>query len=153
MIAGYKAFMTYMLSGNTGSTNIYGYSSAIHCNYIHTLIFETLSNKEFNIYFENPEEFKFLSVSGGTGFTANKLIVLAQRIPFEDGENVDAIRPDPTAWKLFDVTEQVSGYTSGQTLSAEDLTWGVFRIPMSKYNLAPYYNLDYILQLCWMLSL
>ena len=136
--------MTYMFSGNTGTTNIYGYSNAIHCNYIKSIQFDDLANKEFNIYFENPDDFKFLSVSGGSGYSASRLIVLAQLVEIYAGDDVNNIKPESHNWKYFDVTEQISGYTSGQTLSAADLTYGVFRIPIGEYYLAPPYNLEYL---------
>lgn len=144
MAAGYTAFMTYMFSGNTGNTNIYGYSDAVHCNYIHSIQFDNLTNKEFNIYFEDINDFKFLSVSGGTGYSANKLIVLAQLIPNSEYENIEDVKPDSSMWKLFDVSDQISGYTSGQTLSSADVTSTVFRVPIKEYNLAPPYDLDYL---------
>jgi hypothetical protein len=144
MAAGYTAFMTYMFSGGTGATNIYGYSDAIHCNYINKIQFDNLINKEFNIYFDSADEFKFLSVSGGSGYSANKLIVLAQLIDNTPYDNVDLIKPDSAAWKLFDVTDQIIGYVTGQTLSPQDVTSTVFRVPIGQYNLAPYYDLDYL---------
>ena len=144
MAEGYTAFMTYMFSGDTGSTNIYGYRNAIHCNYINSVEFDNLINKEFNIYFENEEDFKFLSTGGGSGYSANRLIVLAQLLDNENYENEEDIKPESDEWRIFDVTDQISGYTSGQTLSAQDVTSTVFRIPVSKYNLAEKYTLEYL---------
>ena len=143
MITGHIAFMTYMLIPNTGVTNIYGYKDAIHSNNIKKIQFDDLINKEFNIYFENVDEFRFLSVSGGTGYSANKLIVLAQLIDIHTGDDVNKIKPESHLWKYFDVTDQISGHT-GQTLSAADVTSTVFRVPIGQYNLAPPYNLDYL---------
>ena len=152
---GYTAYITYMLSsekifsdvivtsgttGTTGTTLGLGYKPAIHCNYIHSLHFDDLSNKEFNIYFENPDDWKFLSVSGTTGFTAHYLYVLVQLID----DNAQQLGIPSDEWRIFDVTNQIQNYVSGQTLSPSDLTWGVFRIPVSLYNLAPIYNLDYL---------
>lgn len=144
MAAGHTAFITYMFSGGTGSTNIYGYGDAIHCNYIKKIVFDDLTNKEFNIYFEDINEFKFLSVSGGTGFTANKLIVLAQLIDNRSYDNLEDVKPKSNNWRIFDVTDQVTGYTSGQTLTPAQITSNVFRVPIGKYNLASKYTLDYL---------
>ncbi|MFW6219442.1 MAG: hypothetical protein ACOC33_01110 [bacterium] len=144
MAEGYTAYMTYMLVSETGTTNGYGYSDAIHCNYINKVIFNNLSNKEFNIYFESQDEFKFLSNSGGTGFTAHKIYVIAQLIDNESYTSTDDVKPASNEWKIFDVTEQVTGYTSGQTLTSQQLTSTVFRVPVNLYNLAPYYDLDYL---------
>lgn len=144
MAEGYTAYVTYMLVPETGTTNGYGYSDAIHCNYINKIVFDNLINKEFNIYFENSEEFKFLSTSGGTGFTAHKLIVLAQLIDNKNYMSLNDVKPSPDKWKMFDVTDQVSGYTSGKLLTPQQLSSNVFRIPVGLYNLAPYYDLDFL---------
>lgn len=144
MAEGYTAFMTYILVPESGSTNGNGYSKPIHCNYINSIQFPDLINKEFNIYFENPDEFKFLTTSGGSGYTAHKIFVLAQLINNEPYNTIDEIKPQPNKWRYFDVTDQVSGYTSGQTISAQQLTSTVFRIPIAEYNLAPIYDLSYL---------
>lgn len=135
MAEGYTAFMTYMLVPETGSTDGNGYSKPIHCNYINSIQFPDLINKEFNIYFEDPNEFKFLTSTNGSGFTAHKIIVLTQLIDNEPYNSISEIRPESDKWIGFDVTDQVSGYVSGQTISAQQLTSNVFRIPISQYNL------------------
>jgi hypothetical protein len=144
MAAGYTAFMTYMLVPESGSTNGYGYSRPIHCNYINNIVFEDLTNKEFNIYFNDAAEFKFLSNEGGTGFTAHYIYVLAQLIDNGPYASVDDVKPFSDQWRLFDVTEQVSGYTSGMTLTAQQLSSDVFRIPIADYYIAPLYDLSYL---------
>ena len=148
MADGYTAFMTYMLvpasGGTTGVTQGYGYSQAIHCNYINSVQFDNIINKEFNIYFEEEDEFKFLSVTGGTGYTAHYLIVLSQLINNAPYASVDDVKPIASQWKWFDVTNQIIGYVTGQTLSGADLSSTVFRVPIGQYSLAPYYNLDYL---------
>ena len=133
----YTLYTTYLLEPDSGSTNLYGYKKSIHCNYIQQLEVDVITNQEFNINFTDPNDFKFLSVSGGTGFTANKIKVLAQLV-----EENNELKSD--GWKIFDVTDQVTGYTSGQTLSATDLTSTVFRIPLNDYNIADSYDLSYL---------
>jgi len=148
MAKGYTAFMTYMLIPETGTTSGitqgYGYSQAIHCNYEKNVYFEDLTNKEFNIYFENPDEFKFLSTSGGTGFTAHKLVVLAQLIDNEPYNSLNDVKPFPNEWRWFDVTEQIIDYKSGQTLTASGVCSTVFRVPIHKYYIADKYDLSYL---------
>lgn len=148
MADGYTAFMTYMLvpasGGTTGITQGYGYSQAIHCNYINSVQFDNIVNKEFNIYFQEEDEFKFLSPSGGTGYSAHHLIVLSQLINNAPYDSVDDVKPIADQWKWFDVTDQIIGYVTGQTLSGADLTSTVFRVPIAQYSLAPFYNLDYL---------
>lgn len=143
MNEGYTAYMTYMLAP-TGATENNAYTKSIHCNYIKSIEFDNLINKEFNIYFENINDFKFLNPSGGTGYTAHKLYVITQLINHEDFENINDIEPKSNEWRIFDVTNQIVDYVSGQTLSGEDLTSTVFRIPVSKYMLAPKYDLEYL---------
>ena len=148
MAAGYTAFMTYMLvpeSGVTsGITQGSGYGQAIHCNYINRVLFDNLTNKEFNIYFEYEDEFKFLSETGGTGFTAHRLIVLAQLIDNDSYTSVEDVKPFSQNWRWFDVTDQIIGYVSGQTLSAADVCSTVFRVPIGEYYIAPSYDLSYL---------
>lgn len=143
-MAGYTAFMTYMLVSESGTTNGNGYSDAIHCNYINSIEFENLINKEFNIYFEDIEDFKFLSSTPGSGFTAHKIYVLTQLLDHDDYPNPATRRPKSDKWRIFDVTEQVSGYSSGQTITSEQLTSAVFRIPVQLYQLANIYDLSYL---------
>lgn len=147
-MAGFTAYMTYILVSESGATNGNGYSDAIHCNYINSIDFDDLINKEFNIYFEDVEQFKFLSSVPGSGFTAHRIYVLAQLLDHEDFENESDIKPDPAKWAVFDVTEQVTGYTSGMTLTAQQLTSTVFRVPISNYFLAvssgSVYDLSYL---------
>lgn len=148
MADGYTAFMTYMLVNESGSTNSNGYTTPIHCNYINSVQFPDLVNKEFNIYFDNIDEFKFLSVGGGTGYTAQKIVVLTQLIDNTPYNSVDEIKPLSNEWISFDVTEEVSGYTSGMNITPQQLTSVVFRIPIAQYNLkknnGEYYDLSYL---------
>ena len=136
--------MTYMLVSESGTTNGSGYGDAIHCNYINSIEFEDLINKEFNIFFENVEDFKFLSSVAGSGFTAHKIYVLAQLLNHDDYPNPVSRKPKSDDWRIFDVTEQVSGYTTGQTITKEQLTSAVFRIPVQLYQLATKYDLSYL---------
>lgn len=148
MAAGYTAFMTYMLASKSGATDGNGYTTAIHCNYVNSIQFPDLVNKEFNIYFEDVNEFKFLTTSGATGFSAHNIYVLTQLINNKPYSSINDIKPDPSKWVSFDVTDQVIGYVSGVTISAEQLTSNVFRIPIDqyqlKYNNEDFYDLSYL---------
>jgi len=135
----YTIHTTYLLEPDSGSTNLYGYTKAIHCNYNHILEVEDIDNQEFNIYFTDPNDFKFLSVSGGTGYTANRIKVMVQLV---NNDNDEVLKSDK--WKVFDVTDQISGYTAGMSLKPTDLTSGVFKIPLRLYNLANDYDLSYL---------
>ena len=154
MAEGYTAFITYMLVPETTgvTTQGYGYSQPIHCNYIKSIFLEDINNKEFNLYFEDEDrkDFKFLSTSGGTGFTAHKIVMLAQLVYNDEYESINDVKPASDRWAAFDVTDQIasSGYSSGQTLSAEDVTSTVFRVPIKNYNIKAsnndFYDLSYL---------
>jgi len=143
---GYTVFFTYMLS-NSGATG-YGYSDAIHCNYINSTQIDTVVNKEVNLYFDNINDFKYLSVGDatGTGYTVNKIFIIAQIINNTPYSAIDKVKPQSNSWKKIDVTSQVRNRPSGSTsnLSAVDLVSTVFKVGIADYNSAPSYNLEYL---------
>ncbi len=147
MATGYSVFFTYMLESDSGSTTGCGYSTAIHCNYINSTYLETITNKEANIYFNDVNDFKFINVSGSTGYTANKIYLIVQLIDNSTYININDVKPIVGEWRKYDVTDQISGYVTGQTLSAVDLTSAVFKVPIYLYyneTLMPKYNLNYL---------
>lgn len=149
MAAGYTVFFSYMLTSNSGESTNYGYNDAIHCNYINTLQLDSITNKEVNIFFENEEDFKFLSNTGGTGITVNNVYVLIQLINNSSYTSISDVEPVAANWKKYNVTNQVSGYTTGGTLTLTgiDLTTTIFKVPLYLYNnvnLMVSYNLEYL---------
>lgn len=142
----YTVFFTYMLA-NSGNTVEYGYSNAVHCNYINSVQLNDVVNKEVNLYFNNINDFKFLSTGStvGTGYTANKIYVIAQLIN-NNTVTGNEIKPISTDWKIIDVTDQIRYRSLGSTapISALDLTTSVFKVSLITLNAAPYYNIDYI---------
>jgi len=145
MTNGYTVFFSYRLS-NSGNTNNFGYSDSIHCNYIQSLFLETIINKEVNISFNNIKDFKFLSPIGNTGYTANQIYVLIQLIDNSLYSSMDLVKPISSNWREFDVTNQVTGYTTGNTfiLTPANITSAVFSVPLYRYNEMKSYNLEYI---------
>ncbi len=143
-VLNYTVFFTYMLS-NTGNTKSYGYSDAIHCNYINNIQLNDVINREVNLYFNDINDFKFLSTGStdGTGYTANKIYIIAQLI---NNLAVTEIKPISTDWKIFDVTDQIRYRISGSTtpISAIDLASSVFKVSVLDFNTAPTYNLEYL---------
>ena len=139
----YTVFTTYALapSGNT-----IGFNQAIHCNYIKSLEIETtsISIQEFRFYFDDSDDFKFLndSVSNEIGFMAQKIYVLLQLV--EHTGTTTTVEPVSSNWKMYDVTDQISGYVEGQLLSASDLTGVVFRVPLLNYDTYTSYTLNYL---------
>jgi hypothetical protein len=141
MANGYTVFFSYILKSNSG------YSDAIHCNYINSTTIETLINKEVNINFEDPEDFKFLSVSGSsTGYSATKLFMLVQLINNSLVTDESEIKPISNKWKIYDVTHQILNYPTGSTrnISSIDITSTVFKVPIYLYNTMDNYDLTYI---------
>jgi hypothetical protein len=146
MANGYTVFFSYLLVPTTGYTNGGGYSEAIHCNYINRIYLESIVNKEVNINFTNFSDFKFLSAVGGTGFTANQIFVLVQLIDNASYTNLSDVKPIAADWKMWDVTDQVSGYTTGNTfaLTQANITSTIYSVPIYKYGSLPSYNLNYL---------
>lgn len=147
MANGYTVFFSYMLTPNSGDTSGYGYSDAIHCNYINSIQLSTIQNKEVNIYFGNINDFKFLGYSGGTGITINNVYVLVQLINNSLYTSLADVKPISTNWKKYEVTDQISGYTTNQKLNGKDLTTTIFKVPLYLYNNVnemPPYILDYV---------
>ena len=146
MANGYTVFFSYILTPQSGNTNGYGYSEAIHCNYINSIYLDTIINKEVNIHFDNINDFKFLSSGGGTGFTANQIYVLVQLVDNTPFPNLSDAKPNPSNWKMFNTTDQVTGYTTGNTfiLTPLNITSTIFSIPMYMYRYMTPYTLEYL---------
>ena len=155
-------FLTYMfatseVSGATTSqpytlNKAYGYSSAIHCNYIQRLETDTLVNKTINFVVPDGSLFPFLRDYyqiapgyNGSGFNANKLYALVQIV---NATGSTAIA-DPANWSIIDVTPQLEDYD----------TFSATTIPVSAFNAstiitigvqetlnAPKYDLTYLNQ-------
>lgn len=146
MANGYTVFFSYLLAPNTGDTNGCGYSEAIHCNYINKIYLDSIVNKEVNIHFDNYNDFKFLAESGTTGYTANKIFILVQLIDNSPYSSVSDVKVDSAKWKMFNATDQVTGYTTGNTfaLTPLNLTTTVFSVPLYLYGQMIPYDLSYL---------
>lgn len=143
MISGYTVFFSYMLA-NEPVVGYTGYSSAIHCNYINKVYLENLINKDVNIYFNDINDFNFLTTSGGTGYHANKIYMVIQLVENAPFDSLEEVKPESDKWKKFDVTDQITDYVSGQRISPLDLVSAVFKVPLSIYDSGDTYNLNYL---------
>jgi hypothetical protein len=139
----YTVFTTYILE-STGATNGRGYSPAIHCNYIKSLVLDTDTPDimELNISFPNGNDFKFLSdnIGNGTGFTANKIYALIQWV-----SGTTNVKPISYEWRKYDLTNQIK--TDGSNLTASELTGTSLVVKLNGYyNPAIFvpYNLTYL---------
>lgn len=143
-MSGYTIFTTYMLGSNTyDSTNSLGYTSAIHCSYINSIVISTLTNATIHLYFNNINEFPFLNGdSSYSGWTANRFYTIFQIIDNSGYTNSVDIKPNPSSWKILDVTDQVSDGV--RRLTPNDLVNNVFTIDLTKYQIVDSYNLDYL---------
>jgi len=121
-------YMTYMLDNTSGMT------TGLHCNYF---VHETLNpgDELFDIAFTLGPEFPYLrdfSLSG-TGWEANRLLILMQRVP--NGGSLD-----PAAWEYKDVTSEVAS-TMGHPLSATNIVNHTFYLTGNDYdNTCPAYS-------------
>lgn len=149
-MSGNTAFISYILipTGLTGGS----YSQAIHCNYIKKIDLGTTEPyiQEVSLNFPYQTDFKFLSanISGETGYTVNKIYALVQIVSNDAFDSYDEVKPDSTLWKQFDMTTQVTGYTTGSSfvLTPANLTSVVFKIPFLQYETAIFldYDLEYL---------
>jgi hypothetical protein len=146
MANGYTVFFSYLLVPDSGDTTGCGYSEAIHCNYINSIYLDSITNKEVNINFSDINDFKFLVVSGGSGFTANKMFILTQLINNSTYTNLSDVKPISANWKLYEVTNQMSGYSTGSTytITPASISTAVFGVPLYLYNAMLPYNLSYL---------
>lgn len=135
-----RVYFTYQLINLNNQTS-FGYLDSVHCNYINYSDINSTANKDISIRFDNPDEFKFLTsdVGSGTGFTATNIRMIVQKIDSTQ-------EPLPDKWKIYDVTDQISGHTpTTDLLDGIKLTSTIFKVNLVDYdNLTSYYDLDYI---------
>jgi hypothetical protein len=116
----------------------YGFSQAIHCNYIKSLQLNTSEPnlQEIIINFSNISDFRFLSsdITSGTGYTVNKIFGLIQLIANSGYTSLTNIKPVASAWKILDMSAQIYDYISGNTLTSTQLIQQPFKIPLKNYN-------------------
>ena len=147
MASGYSIFTTYLLVP-TGTSLGYGYSEAIHCNYIKKTQ-SAVTNPtmgETTINFPNIAEFKFLSddLVHSTGYTVHRIFALIQIIDNAGYTNIGDVKAIASEWRIFEITNQILTHAAGTPLTAKQLTSVVFRVPFNDYYTYPIYNLSYL---------
>ena len=146
-LTGNTLFITYGLSSDLTNSKSYGYSDAVHCNYINKTTLNNI-NSEITLSFGNNDYFKFLNndLAGWTGFTATKFFAIVQLVDNSLFTSVNNIKPDSTKWKVYDLTSQTYGYVSGNLLSKTSFANVSFKISVNPlyYNPKPFYTLDYL---------
>jgi hypothetical protein len=164
MAEGKTIFFTYILgdksvTGGTGqkyqASKGYGYTPAIHCNYITKLETETLGDRTIDFVVPSGDFFPFLKSSaeiqtnqGGFGWNANRLFGVQVVDGISDtGATGTTIVADPTKWKIIDLTDQILGYEtfSGTTIPKTAFNTTTFlKITNNAIASAPFYNLNYL---------
>jgi len=146
-LTGNTLFITYGLSSDLNNPKSFGYSDAVHCNYINKTILNNL-NSEVILSFGNNDYFKFLNgdPNGWTGFTATNFFAIIQVVNNSGFTNTYDIKPDSTKWKIYDLTSQTYGYGLGNLLSGNSFTNVSFKISVNPidYDPKPIYTLDYL---------
>jgi hypothetical protein len=117
------------------------FTQSLHCNY-YTLVCGTDPDcppDTADVTFRLGNEFPYMVSDGSqSGFSANELVVLVQRVG--PGE-----RPDPTGWYEIDLTPQMSATTTNGYLTVSGITGTTFVINKQMYDNVdggPTYNLN-----------
>jgi hypothetical protein len=131
-------YVTYMFANSgsyTAGTNN-GYSTGLHCNkYLKVTTNDTSKGvAQFSI---DSSDLRFLNMTGGTGFSADKFYILTQRVSKNQ-------RPTTNGWKIYDYTNLLNNYTnwSGSTIPSSAFTGQIYRIDANIYNGSTTYNLN-----------
>ena len=126
-------YVTYLLESTSG------YTTGLHCQNIVCVNFPPENcpptlRQAVNVQFPTGE-FPFMEVTGGTGWYADTLYILAQRQPL-------GTYPDPTAWKLMDYTSDITSHTVGTRINPINLEATTFTITNTDYTNGTTYNLN-----------
>jgi hypothetical protein len=113
-----------------------GFTDSLHCNYYSSILGPTTACTENsqNVAIRFGNEFPFLGTGSTEGFTATSMKIICQLV---SGDT----RPQPNLWKEIDVTDQLSGTTINDFITASGITSQVFQISLEDYTGATTYNL------------
>lgn len=128
---GQTVFVTYMLQ-YTGDTALNG----LHCNYYSKITGTTL-NADISFKFSD-DSFQFMRTTNcgnKSGYTANKLFALVQRVDTGD-------QPLPNLWRKIDITTDIPTHTLGSLIDPVDLRGTRFVITNDDYDNATLYDLE-----------
>jgi hypothetical protein len=117
-------YVSYML----GSTS--GYTTGLHAqNYTCIALTEQEcpdnAKKDVQITFPTAS-LPYMTISGGTGFEADKFYIIAQRVSSGD-------KPTPEDWVIMDYTNQISNHITGTTINPLNLENTTFTINQNMY--------------------
>jgi hypothetical protein len=113
------------------------FTESLHCNYYSYIDgpSSACTPTTQNVAVRFGSEFPFLAEGSLSGFSANGMKILCQKV-------VGGGRPNPTQWKMIDVTNQLLPTTVNGYITLQGLTGTTFEISLSGYNNATSYNLN-----------
>lgn len=126
-----RLWLTYLFTNDST-----GFTNSLHCNYYTQIVAPTGTTvtNPFNVSVKFGPEFPYMSqnfgpipLSGFTGFVANNMIVLAQKV-------VGDVKPTSTQWRKIDVTDSLSATTINGYLTMSGITGTTFQIDGDDYN-------------------
>jgi hypothetical protein len=131
-------WVTYLLESS-------GFTNSLHCNYYSVIQGPGTGcgDTSQDVAIRFGPEFPFLSEGALTGYSANRIKLLVQKI---SGDT----RPSPTGWYELDVTDQISATLVNNYLTMSGLTGTTFQVTLddyqtltagTTYNLADYIDL------------
>ena len=120
-------YVTYMLASNTG------YTTGLHSKYLVCANFDELGgdcppteNKALRLTFPSGQ-LPFMEISGGTGWYADRLYAIVQRIPI-------GTSPTPENWTIIDLTGDIVNHTIGDRIDKINLENSSFVITNTLLN-------------------
>ena len=131
-----ELYVTYMLASNSG------YTTGLHCqNYTCVSVgpedCPDNAKKDIEVFFP-LDQFPYMTTSGGTGFYADKLYILAQRV-------TTGSLPLSNNWTIMDYTADITSHTVGDRINPKNLENTTYLITKADYTSGTTYNLhDYI---------
>ncbi len=116
------------------------FTDSLHCNYYTKIIGEDAccNNNTADVSMRFGSEFQFLNSDSSefTGFSANELVVLAQKVTGDT-------KPDPASWvEVTGITEQLSATTVGGFITSSGLTNTTLQITKEGYQGGSSYVLE-----------
>ena len=115
------------------------FTESLHCNYYSVINGPDTgcTTTTQNVAIRFGSEFPFLQDGGVNGFSANGMKILCQKV-------VGDVRPDPTKWRMIDVTSDLTSTLSNGYITLQGLTGTTFEINLANYTAAatPTYNLS-----------
>jgi hypothetical protein len=138
-------YVTYVLASNSG------YTTGMHSQNISSADFSLVDGcedclpttaKAVTVNFP-PDELPFMNTSGTTGWYADTLYMLVQKV-VKDTNGIPQ-KPNAASWLSIDVTSSIDSHTVGQRIEPNNLENTTFTITQTLYGTGTAYSLhDFI---------